>query len=105
MFSEKDLRSLLETSTEGQVLSVYLNTDPTEIQAEAAKIQLRNLLKTVNLPEDVQVVEHFINFEYDWAAKGLVVFTNQNANFSVHSSLACLYPISYWLLNSQCCAH
>ena len=81
MFSEKDLRALLDTTADGQVLSVYLNTDPTEVQAEAAKIQLRNLLKTVNLPDDVQVVEHFINFEYDWAAKGLVVFSNQSAGF------------------------
>jgi peptide chain release factor subunit 1 len=81
MFSEKDLRALLDHSTEGQVLSLYLNTDPTEIQAEAAKIQLRNLLKSVNLLEDVQVAEHFINLEYDWAAKGVVLFSDQSADF------------------------
>lgn len=81
MFSEKDLRALLDHTSEGQVLSVYLNTDPTEVQSEAAKIQLRNLLKTVNLPEDVQVVEHFINLEYDWAAKGLVLFSDHSADF------------------------
>ena len=78
MFSDKDLNELLDYSSEGQVLSVYLNTDPTEVQAEAAKIQLRNLLKKVDLPEDVQVVEQFINFEYDWAAKGLVLFSDQS---------------------------
>ncbi len=81
MFSDKDLKELLDYSSDGQVLSVYLNTDPTEVQAEAAKIQLRNLLKKVDLPEDVQVVEQFINFEYDWAAKGLALFSDQSNGF------------------------
>jgi peptide chain release factor subunit 1 len=81
MFSDKDLKALLDYSSEGRVLSVYLNTDPTQVQAEAAKIQLRNLLKTVDLPEDVQAVEQFINYEYDWAAKGVAIFTNQGENF------------------------
>ena len=80
MFSEKDLKSLLDYSSDGRVLSVYLNTDPTVVQTEAAKIQLRNLLKTVDLPEDVQVVEQFINFEYDWTGKGLAVFSNHSAD-------------------------
>ena len=81
MFSEKDLHALLDYSSEGRVLSVYLNTDPTEVQTEAVKIHLRNLLKTVDLPKDVQVVEQFVNFEYDWAAKGLVLFSDQNTGF------------------------
>jgi peptide chain release factor subunit 1 len=81
MFSDKDLKALLDYSSEGRVLSVYLNTDPTQVQAEAAKIQLRNLLKTVDLPDDVQAVERYINYEYDWAAKGVVLFSNQSANY------------------------
>ena len=44
MFSEKDLQTLLDHSVESQVLSVYLNTDPSEINTEAAKLRLRNLL-------------------------------------------------------------
>jgi len=81
MFSEKDLQALLDYSAEGQVLSVYLNTDPTEMNTEAAKLRLRNLLKTVDLPEDVRAVEDFVGLEYDWAARGLVVFSNQEADF------------------------
>lgn len=81
MFSEKDLQSLLEYSTNGQVLSVYLNTDPTQANTEAAKLRLRNMLKTIDLPEDVQAVEDYIDLEYDWAARGLVVFSDQQANF------------------------
>ena len=81
MFSEKDLRALLDYSSQDRVLSVYLNTNPTEVQAEASKIKLRNLLKTVDLPEDSQVIEQFINFEYDWAGKGLAVFSDQRGDF------------------------
>jgi peptide subunit release factor 1 (eRF1) len=81
MFSEKDLQTLLDHSVETRALSIYLNTDPSEINTEAAKLRLRNLLKTVDLPMDVQAVENFVNLEYDWAAKGLVVFSEQGAGF------------------------
>ena len=78
MFSEKDLQSLLDYSAEGQVLSVYLNTDPTESNTEAVNLRLRNLLKAVDLPEDVQAVQNYVNLEYDWAARGLVIFSQQS---------------------------
>lgn len=81
MFSEKDLRALLEYSEEGQVLSLYLHTDPSKVNPETAKLQLRNLLKTVDLPDDAQVIENYIDLEYDWSAKGLVFFSNQDAVF------------------------
>ncbi len=81
MFSEKDLQVLLDFSAEGQVLSVYLNTDPTTLNTEAAKLRLRNMLKTIDLPEDIQAVEDYVNFEYDWAARGVVIFSNQKRNF------------------------
>jgi len=81
MFSEKDLQALLDYSEEGQILSLYLHTDPSKVNPEAAKIQLRNLLKTIDLPEDTRVVEDYVNLEYDWSAKGLVVFSNQDAGF------------------------
>lgn len=81
MFSEKDLQSLLEYSKEGRVLSVYLNTDPTEVSSEAAKLRLRNLLKAVDLPEDVQAIEDFVDLEYDWAARGLVIFSHNAEDF------------------------
>jgi peptide chain release factor subunit 1 len=81
MFSEKDLQALLDYSDEGRILSLYLHTDPSKVNTEAAKLRLRNLLKSVDLTEDVQAVEDFINLEYDWSARGLVVFSNQDAGF------------------------
>ena len=81
MFSEKDLQALLDYSAENQVLSVYLNTDPTQTNTEAAKLRLRNWLKNIDLPDDVQAVEEYVNMEYDWSARGLVIFSDQNAGF------------------------
>ena len=81
MFSEKDLQALLDYSADSQVLSVYLNTDPTKINTEAAKLQLRNWLKKVEIPEDGQKVEDFINLEYDWSAKTLVLFSAQAVDY------------------------
>ncbi len=81
MFSEKDLQTLLDYSAESQVLSVYLNTDPTQTNTEAAKLRLRNWLKEIDLPKDVRAVEEFVNMEYDWSARGLVIFSDQEAGF------------------------
>lgn len=81
MFSEKDLQALLDYSAENQVVSLYLSTDPTEMNTEASKLRLRNLLKGIDLPEDVQAIEHYVNLEYDWAAKGLAIFSDQAADF------------------------
>jgi peptide chain release factor subunit 1 len=81
MFSEKDLQALLDFSAKGQVLSVYLNTDPTETHQEAAKIRMRNLVKSIDLPDDVEAVENYVNFEYGWDARGLAIFSDQHKNF------------------------
>ncbi|MDY6846002.1 MAG: hypothetical protein SVP52_02570 [Chloroflexota bacterium] len=81
MFSEKNLQALLDYSAENQVVSLYLSTDPTEMNTEASKLRLRNLLKGIDLPEDVQAIEHYVNLEYDWAAKGLAIFSDQAADF------------------------
>jgi peptide subunit release factor 1 (eRF1) len=81
MFTEKDLRELLEFKTDHQVLSVYLNTDPTLGSADAYKPRLRGMLKDVNLEDDVETVEHYINFEFDWSGKGLALFSCAEEDF------------------------
>ena len=49
MFTEHDLRELLDFKTEHQVLSVYLNTDPTQGSADAYKLRLRSMMKDIEL--------------------------------------------------------
>lgn len=75
MFNENDLRELLDFTAPDSVLSLYLNTDPTEGNAESYKLRLRNLLKEVDLIEDVEVIERYFNMEYDWTGRGIAIFS------------------------------
>lgn len=85
MFTERDLSQLVEFRSEGApVLSLYLNVDPTQQTTDQYKLMLRALLKQVAdeaMPEDVEAVERYFDFEYDWQGKGVVVFSCQDAEF------------------------
>lgn len=88
MFTDKDLRELLSLSNMEPVLSVYLNTDPTAGNADVYKLRLRNLLKTVELPADVQAVEQFINNEYNWVGRSVAIFSCSPQKFFKAYTLA-----------------
>jgi len=75
MLTEKDFRELLEYKSQYPVLSVYLNTEPTEGGAETYKLHLRNMLKLVDLPEEEQVVERFIEHEFDRSGRSVALFS------------------------------
>ncbi len=75
MLNESDLRELLEFCSPSLVMSLYLNTDPAEGTVDAYKLRLRNLLKEVNLPQDVSAVERYFNVDYHWSGRGVVVFS------------------------------
>ena len=81
MFNEKDLRGLIDFSTPQMVLSVYLNTAPTEGNADTHKLRLRNLLKGVELSQDVLVVERYFDHTYDWSGRSVAVFSCVSENF------------------------
>lgn len=75
MLTESDQRELLDFSAPDPVLSVYLNTEPSEGNADAYRLRLRNLLKEVYLPQDVEAVEHYFMHEYNWSGRGVAVFS------------------------------
>jgi peptide chain release factor subunit 1 len=81
MLSENDLRELLEFTTDAPVLSVYLNTEPSEGNADTLKRRLRSMLKEINLTDDVQAIERFFDHEYNWSGKGVAVFSCTRENF------------------------
>jgi peptide chain release factor subunit 1 len=95
MFSEADLRELLEFSPHEPVLSVYLNTDPTEGNADAYKLRLRNMLKGVDLPKDEEAVLLYFEHEYDWSGRGVAVFSCAGRDFFRAFSLA--VPVRNWI--------
>jgi len=75
MLSETDLRELLSFSTSHLVLSVYLNTEPSEGNADAHKLRLRNMLKDIYLPQDVSAIEQYFNLEYPWTGRAVALFS------------------------------
>jgi peptide subunit release factor 1 (eRF1) len=75
MLKGSDLRELLEYPAGPPVLSVYLNTEPTEGGADTHKRRLRALLKDTSLAEDATVVERYLDHEFDWSGRSVAVFS------------------------------
>jgi peptide chain release factor subunit 1 len=75
MLTEANLQELLNFQTQHQVLSIYLNTDPTLGSADAYKLRLRNMFKEVDLPKDITAVEQYFDREYDWSGRSVAVFS------------------------------
>jgi len=88
MLTETNLQELLGFQSNHQVLSVYLNTDPTEGNSDAYKLNLRSMLKDINLPKDVLAVDKYFSREYDWTGRSVAVFSCAPDNFIRAYSLA-----------------
>ena len=81
MFTESDLHELLQFTADVPVLSIYLNTNPAEGNADAYRLHLRNMLKRVNLPEDNAAIEQYFSHVYDWSGRGVAVFSCAQRGF------------------------
>ena len=81
MFTDNDLRELLDFVAPEPVLSLYLSTDPSEGNADAYRLRLKTMLKEIKLPQDVSAVERFFNLEYDWSGRAVAVFSCAAKNF------------------------
>jgi peptide chain release factor subunit 1 len=92
MITQAELQRLIDFEPgEAKVLSLYLNVDPSRRNKEKYRLWLRNLLKGVAGqadPADVERVEHYFDFEYDWQGKGVVCFTGDKAGLWQVFSLA-----------------
>ncbi len=92
MFSEQDLNELVEyRAPDSNVLSLYLNVDPTQQTTDKYRLVLRALLKEVAEEaeaEDIEAVERYFDFEYDWQGRGVALFSCQEDGFWRSYSLA-----------------
>lgn len=88
MLSETNLKELLRYQPDYQVLSLYLNTDPTEGNSDAYKLNLRNMLKEIDLPSDVQAVDNYFSRNFDWTGRSVAVFSCAPDDFFRAYSLA-----------------
>lgn len=81
MLTEIDLRELAKFIVPEPVVSLYLNTDLTEGTKDAYRLRLRNLLKGVDLPQDVEAIENYFQNDYDWTGRGAAVFSCASRKF------------------------
>ena len=91
MFSRKDLRELAQYRSKSSVLTLYLDTDPTQHTTDEYKLALRQLLKEVEDQadaEDITAIERFVEFEYDWKGRGIAIFTCAEDDYWRQYSLA-----------------
>lgn len=75
MLTETNLKELLGYHTENRVLSLYLNTNPVEGSTDAYKLNLRSMLKDIDMPEDVIAVDNYFSHKFDWTGRGVAVFS------------------------------
>ncbi len=81
MLSDNDLRELINYITPDPVVSVYLNTDPSEGNTDSHKRRLKSMVREINLTKDVEVIERFFDHEYNWTGRGVAVFSCSANNF------------------------
>lgn len=76
MLKDHDIHELLNYASSEPMLSVYLNTSPSEGGNDAQRLQLRMLLDDVNLPEDqAAIVKHFEQLR-DARGRGMAMFSH-----------------------------
>jgi peptide chain release factor subunit 1 len=75
MLTDSALRELLTYSSPEQVLSVYLNTEVASGNADTFRLQLRNLLREVDLPEDEAAILNHFDHERKWIGQSIAMFS------------------------------
>jgi len=81
MLKDQDLQELLHFQAGSPVLSVYLNTDPDEGNADDYKLHLRNMLKDTVLPEDAEIAIRYFDLDHDWSGRGVALFSCADEGF------------------------
>ncbi len=76
MLTKSNLQELLDFEAQHLVLSVYLNTEPSQGNADVYRLKLRSMLKDADVPEaEVDVIERYFDQEYDWAGRSVALFS------------------------------
>lgn len=88
MFSETRLRKIQDYTASDPVVSLYLNTEPSNGNVETHRLRLRNMLKSLYLEQDVEKITRFFEQEYDWSGRSIAVFSCAPAGFFEYISLA-----------------
>lgn len=81
MLTDSALQELLTYASPAPVLSVYLNTNMAEGNADVYKLHLRTLLKEIDLPKDVAVILEYFEHERQWTGRSIAMFSSAPQGF------------------------
>ena len=78
MIEEHDLQALVDYDGDGQVLSAYSDTNLAHQQKESVILHLKEQVKPFEevAATEIEAVNRFLNFEYDWQSRGVAVFAS-----------------------------
>jgi peptide chain release factor subunit 1 len=84
MTVDQQLQSLLDYQGD-RVLSVYLDTDLSTQSKEAVRLTFRQRAAEVEAAaaHEVEAVQRFLDFEYDWQPRGLAIFASRDTLWEV----------------------
>lgn len=88
MITDQEMQELLQYQPKHPVLSIFLNTDPKEGNADGFRLRLRSMLKDINLSQDADAALRYFDHEHDWSGKSVVVFSCAQEDFWRAFSLA-----------------
>lgn len=82
MIATSDLRELARfTAERAPVVSLYLDSDLSRQLKDQVRLVLRGLLEQAQAEdapaEDLERISRYLDFEYDWQGRGLIVFSAQ----------------------------
>ena len=83
MIEEQDLRELIAFSDD-KVVSLYLNTDLSRESKDRCRLILRDHLGKIEKEvssQELDRIERFFGFEYDWQGRGVAIFSCQAQGF------------------------
>lgn len=81
MMTESELRELAKFIVPEPVVSLYISTDPAAAPKDTYRLRLRNLLKGIDLPQEVEVIEKYFQTEYDWTGRGVAIYSSTPHKF------------------------
>lgn len=75
MLSDSTLQELLDHKSPDPILSVYLNTDLTRGNKDQFKLNLRTLLREVDMPEDEAAILEYYKQDSRWTGRSVAMFS------------------------------
>ncbi len=78
MLEKRNLQELVGYAGDTPVLTLYVSTDLAREPKESVTLAVRNCLRELGtaLPQQqIERVQHFLDYEYDWEARGVAIFS------------------------------